>query len=807
MTSQSILTALTDHAINDKSNNRNINTDSDRKNTLSFGTGHENNASSGLVEVCFVNHQNNNDSKKKSRFKDNKKNKAAQNKAILTSEENVLSATTEKITMPHTSLVWQYAIRCPNSNYSTCCLCPDNKQISTHNGSTSTLRKHLIAKHHIYELALPNSKRTSTASSISVNRKKELHNLAIVCIIRDGRTFSDLQKPGMKKFLQELIPGYDPPNRYVVARRLKQLHMFYHQKLIDDLTLIDHISITIDFWSNRQMRCFFVITGHYFETNSFHLKSTVLNFSTFDNQHISNEITRILQAKLKELNILHKVVRVTADGANNVVRAIGDMNLNLKRIWCVAHRLHLTIINAFGFWIAKKEDTEQNILMEEQDLNYEPNDQVEEMTIGERFANEDEIDEMNMDITNDLELNNHESMGASELNDEAELLSDIIEEEIMDNWTADVVESKSDNVYDQDMIISLVKKCRGLVKIIKRSTIITLFFDNERKKLKIKRNLCYDVKSRWNSTYCMIDSFLVLRELIEKLFNFKHHLHIKLEELRKLTDFELTSDNWNLLSTLHSILKPFFHATKALSGRQYPSIGIGFYLLVRLKMFLQQHERKENLMVKRLKHLLLEKFMYYFESDDDQLQLLKLHSYFDPAGFSTLIDSEKHSIEQIIKRMIIDKVSDSSGSVSITLPISTTTTNSSNKSVLNENSNKSAMDIFNESIGENIFVENRHDVNRRATFIDDIQNYRKYVSQFNLKYKPDTASSTLFWQTYGQNFPALAKLAKQMLSTPATSVPSESCFSVASFLGRKERSRLTGENLSSSVFLKDKIDF
>jgi len=114
---------------------------------------------------------------------------------------------TNETVVSHSSQVWQYAIRCPNSNYSTCRLCPDNKQISTNNGSTSTLRKHLIAKHNIHELVLTNDKRKSTKSSISINKKRELHDLFINCIIRDGRTFNDLHKPGMKKILQELIPG------------------------------------------------------------------------------------------------------------------------------------------------------------------------------------------------------------------------------------------------------------------------------------------------------------------------------------------------------------------------------------------------------------------------------------------------------------------------------------------------------------------------------------------------------------------------------------------------------------------------
>ncbi|CAF4706851.1 unnamed protein product, partial [Rotaria sp. Silwood2] len=65
-----------------------------------------------------------------------------------------------------------------------------------------------------------------------------------------------------------------------------------------------------------------------------------------------------------------------------------------------------------------------------------------------------------------------------------ELTSDAVDDEIMDNWTEDVNESDVNIVYDQEIIICLMQKCRGLISMIKRSTIITLFFDTERKKTK-----------------------------------------------------------------------------------------------------------------------------------------------------------------------------------------------------------------------------------------------------------------------------------------------------------------------------------
>ncbi|CAF4916923.1 unnamed protein product [Rotaria sp. Silwood2] len=52
----------------------------------------------------------------------------------------------------------------------------------------------------------------------------------------------------------------------------------------------------------------------------------------------------------------------------------------------------------------------------------------------------------------------------------------------------------------------------------------------------------------------------------------------------------------------------------------------------------------------------------------------------------------------------------------------------------------------------------------------------------------------------------LYKYAAYHIASSATSVASESAFSTASYLLRKQRSRLTPENLSYSMFLKDKLD-
>jgi hypothetical protein len=251
-----------------------------------------------------------------------------------------------------------------------------------------------------------------------------------------------------------------------------------------------------------------------------------------------------------------------------------------------------------------------------------------EMAYIEEFQSNDSMD------TDDTQSNDNDPTDVNYDDNEEELLSDVIDEEITDNWTEGIITSDASIVYDQQLINCVLKKCRALISMIKNSTIITPFFDIERKKQNIKRNLCYDVKTRWNSSFVMIDSLLAVREVLETLFYHKHELNIKPKQIKKLINLELTNDDWMMLSTLHLILKPFFHATKTMSGRQYPSIGIAFNLLIRLKHFLQRHEKKESIMLKRLKQLLLAQFEWYFEGDNDQLQLIKVN---DSKGISNFI--------------------------------------------------------------------------------------------------------------------------------------------------------------------------
>ena len=82
--------------------------------------------------------------------------------------------------------------------------------------------------------------------------------------------------------------------------------------------------------------------------------------------------------------------------------------------------------------------------------------------------------------------------------------------------------------------------------------------------------------------------------------------------------------------------------------------------------------------------------------------------------------------------------------------------------------------------------------------------FRQELTRFESLDKADHLFRT-FWKKHENSLPMLSKLARRYGCVPASSVPSESSFSVAGYVVRKTRSSLSAKNLKYSMFLKDKI--
>ncbi|CAF3371112.1 unnamed protein product [Rotaria sp. Silwood2] len=438
--------------------------------------------------------------------------------------------------------------------------------------------------------------------------------------------------------------------------------------------------------------------------------------------------------------------------------------------------------------------------------------------LGEWIINESDIIYDTTTTVNDNMANepkNNEEQGL--LNDEQLIDEEENLELINDSWT-NVVEDVVDPTEQQKLIINVLKKCRAISKIVNKSSIIADFVRKEQKALKLNRSVNNDCPSRWNSTFVLADALIELKIVIIKLFSEKESLDLGKEQIIKLSSIELNNENWNLLSSLQYVLKPFFFATNIMSGKNYPTVGLSYYALHKIKWFCNNSENC-NEQIKRLKKILLDKLNQYFYYDDEQLQQLKCFAYFDPAAHLCFSEKEKHQIERYIKELITDDI------YPLDLPSSTNNSTNSSTIIISSSvpsiitvqtpqqpleyarSKSHPFDEFVAACGEedNMLVGNVKERSRRICINEELKQFKLAVAQFNTTVKPSSNSALLFWKTNKDRLLLLSHLAKVHLIACATSVPTESAFSSSSYLARKERSRITGQNLSYTMFLKDKI--
>ena len=140
---------------------------------------------------------------------------------------------------------------------------------------------------------------------------------------------------------------------------MKRLNSRHERLFRKELLSIKKISITLDFWSDRTLKSYLCITCHYC-TPDFDYHSKILSFSTFYDRHQGIRIAKIVREKLNYFNIFDKIQCITTDGARNMINMYQNLSsVSFDWIWCTAHRLHLLVINALGFWPEKKKKNEE----------------------------------------------------------------------------------------------------------------------------------------------------------------------------------------------------------------------------------------------------------------------------------------------------------------------------------------------------------------------------------------------------------------------------------------------------------------
>lgn len=160
--------------------------------------------------------------------------------------------------------------------------------------------------------------------SMSHPQQKAITNAILSDLIIDcNLPLSIVENQSFRHFLTVLDSKYNPVCRRTLTSKTEKLAEERRSKLKTQLSNTDHVSVTVDIWSDRKMRGFLGVTVHWIEKEAerIQLKSNLLSCERFKGSHTAEKICDQFEAICDEYNIKDKLDYIITDNAANMRKA------------------------------------------------------------------------------------------------------------------------------------------------------------------------------------------------------------------------------------------------------------------------------------------------------------------------------------------------------------------------------------------------------------------------------------------------------------------------------------------------------
>jgi hypothetical protein len=320
---------------------------------------------------------------------------------------------------------------------------------------------------------------------------------------------------------------------------------------------------------------------------------------------------------------------------------------------------------------------------------------------------------------------------------------------------------------------------RKLVKKIKKSSLRVHMLKSLLEQLKVQPLMpILDVSTRWNSTYLMIERAVVLKRGLESLV-------VSDEKLKKKC--QLTDQDWNVFSAIINFLQPFYVFTKQMSGSRYVTIScvIPYFnaLMTHLEEIISTSKGTQR------KNKNSKTTINVTESDSIKELLHKAASVArDKLAFYYSKTSTVHCVATALDpRFNLQYFKDDKWTISEI-----------------ESWKKEMVTIWEKNYKPKNKEEDQYDL--ESQLLNSVFKKKKHGDQLKDYFSEGQADADVdvfeWWKNKEKTYPDLARMAKDFLSIPATSVPSERAFSAAGEIADEKRNRLSPEHLRICVCLE-----
>ena len=356
-------------------------------------------------------------------------------------------------------------------------------------------------------------------------------------------------------------------------------------------------------------------------------------------------------------------------------------------------------------------------------------------------------------------------------------------------------------------VIHSVKKVRAFVRYVRSSPARLNTFKSsiQQEKIESKSLVCMDVETRWNSTFLMLDSAVKFKKAFSNML-LKDSTCKK--ELQKNEGGLVNDTDWLNVSSLLSFLKIFYDATLRLSGSRYVTSNDYIHEIFGIGSVISGFTRHPDHSICSMASKMLKKYKKYWGSVKKLNQFLFVALILDPRRKWQYIEwIVRENFDELTSGSFLDNLMKNMRSLfdmyNASMPKKgideEVVSSSKSPSFANDSDlwgNEVEMDIeklmtqkFEMSIGS-------AESNEKKTELD------KYIGE---DHEPKDPKFDIlnWWRVQQCRYPVLAKMAKDILAIPVSTVASESAFSTGGRVLDTFRTSLTPRMVEALVCTQD----
>ena len=169
----------------------------------------------------------------------------------------------------------------------------------------------------LFRLIKPEKPRKLKSSDVD---QQTFTDLVVNFVTSSYQPLSIVQEEGFRALMDFAAPQYTLPCRQTLSNTLlRSRQEAITKNLSAALVNSPAVTLTMDLWSNRQMRSYIGITGHFVQ--DWELQSALLTCKRFRGRHTAINIAKQYEDTVTQYGIKHKVQAVITDNAASIVKA------------------------------------------------------------------------------------------------------------------------------------------------------------------------------------------------------------------------------------------------------------------------------------------------------------------------------------------------------------------------------------------------------------------------------------------------------------------------------------------------------